>query len=101
MYARHLTTYVQLDRLDEALEIYEKNVVPLGQDKDGYRGLYILADRETGKVVSISLWDSKEAALATEADGYLREQVEKFKDVLTAPVAMEGFEVAVMISKPK
>lgn len=101
MYARHLTTYVHPDRMDEALKIYEENVIPRGQTQEGYRGLYVLADRETGKVVSISFWDSKEDALANEAGGYLREQMDKFNEVLAGPVEQDGYEVAVMLSKAR
>lgn len=36
------------------------------QQTDGFQGLYALADRASGKTMSITLWDSEEALRASE-----------------------------------
>lgn len=101
MYARHITAKIKPEKVDEALKLYEEGVVPEGRDRNGYRGLFVLTDRESGKVVSITLWDSKEDAAANEGGGYLRQQMDKFKDYLIGPVIREGFEVGLIFSKTK
>ena len=101
MYARHITSKIKPEKLDEALKLYEESVVPEGKDQNGYRGLFVLTDRESGKVVSITLWDSKEDAAVNEDEGYLQQQIDKFKDYLLEPVVQEGFEVGLIFSKTK
>jgi quinol monooxygenase YgiN len=101
MFARHVTARVKKDRMEEALKIYQGSVVPEGKAQEGYRGIYVLADREAGKIISITLWDNPEYAAANEASGYYQRQVEKFKGMLEAPVVKEGFDVSLMLSKAK
>jgi len=101
MFARHITTEVKKDKIEEALKIYEESVIPVGKTREGYRGIYLLANKETGKIVSISFWDSEENAAANENSGYSPEQVEKFNGILISPPIKEGFDVSIMLSKPR
>lgn len=101
MFARHVTTYVKLDKWDEALRLFEEDVIPEGKAQEGYRGIYLLSNKETGKIVSITLWDSQEDARANEASGYFQRQVEKFNEMITAPLVKDEYEVTIMLSKPK
>jgi heme-degrading monooxygenase HmoA len=101
MFARHVMVTVKKDKLDEALKIYRDRVVPAGKAQKGYRGLYLLTDRDRGKIISISLWDSAEDAAANEASGYFQTQTVQFSEVLKAPLVKEGFEVSLMLSKAK
>ena len=95
MFARVTIVQVKIDKLDETVKIYEENVVPAAKSQKGYRGIYLLTDRNTGKGYSISLWDSEEDAIANEQSGYYQEQVGKFKDSFAAPPDQEGYEVSV------
>lgn len=101
MFARHVTTEVKKDKLEEALKIYEESVITEGKKQEGYRGIYLLANKESGKIISISFWDSEEHAIANENSGYFREQVEKFNGIFISPPVKEGFDVFIMLSKPK
>ena len=92
MFAR-LTRYEggSAEGIDEALRT-KKNVLPTepGQT-EGMHGAIFLADRKSGTIVVISLWDDEDALAASEADAArLREEV-------TAPgetATVEQFEVA-------
>ena len=95
MFARLTIVQSMPDKIDEVTKIYEESVVPAAKSQKGFKGVYMLVDRETGKGVSISLWDSEEDAIANEKSGYYQEQVGKFKDFFTAPPVQEGYEVAV------
>jgi heme-degrading monooxygenase HmoA len=44
-----------------------KEQLPGARDQHGYHGLYVLADRTSGKVMTISLWKSREDLKAVEA----------------------------------
>ena len=97
MFARLTTTQVQADKIDEVLKIMEESVIPAVKSQKGFRGLYGLTDRKTGKGVTISLWDSEEDVIANEQSGFYQEQVAKFKDLFTAPPVREGYEVSIQV----
>ena len=95
MFARLTIVQINIDRLDETIKLFEESVVTAAKSQKGYRGIYLLTDRKTGKGVSIAFWDSEEDAIANEQSGYYQEQVGKFKDFFTAPPVREGYEVSV------
>ncbi len=94
MFARLTITQTKIERFDEALKIYEENVIAAYKPQKGFRGIYLLTDRKIGKAVSIALWDSEDDAIANEQSGYYQEQLSKFKDVFAAPPVREGYEVS-------
>ena len=53
-----------------------------------------LTDPETGKGVSLTLWDSLEDMKAGESSGYLQEQIAKFAPLMAGPPTREVFVVA-------
>lgn len=101
MFARHITVKIKPGLLDEALKMYEHSIVPESVEQKGYRGIYVLSDREKNTIVSISLWDSAEDAAANEANGYYQRQVDKFKDFLEEGVDKKGYDINLMFSKTK
>jgi len=94
-FARVTITQGKIDKVDESIKLYAESVVPAAKSQKGYRGILLLTNRETGKSISISFWDSEEDAIANEQSGYYQEQVAKFKDLFTAPPIKEGYEVTV------
>jgi heme-degrading monooxygenase HmoA len=95
MFARLTIVQSDVDKIDEAIKIYQDSVVSSAKSQKGFQGAYLLTDRETGKNISCTLWDSEEDAVANEKSGYYQEQIGKFKDLLTAPPVQEGYEVTV------
>jgi len=61
----------------------------------GFRGFYLLVDRETGKLRTISLWETREDAQAVEARASrVRSEITPAIGVAGTPV-VEVYEVAV------
>lgn len=58
-----------------------------------------MTNTETGKAISITVWDSDKDAIANEQSGYYRKQVAKAKDCFAAPPVREGYEIAVADAK--
>jgi heme-degrading monooxygenase HmoA len=50
------------DQIDEGLRYAQENIVPSLQEVEGFEGLYLLVDRQSGKVLTITLWESEEEA---------------------------------------
>jgi len=94
MFARLTIVTMKSDKIDETIKIYEESVIPAAKSQKGFRGIYLLTDRKTGKGISIALWDSEEDAIANEQSGYYQEQLGKFKGFFTAPPVREGYEVS-------
>lgn len=101
MFARHITVKIKPGFLNEALRVYEDSVVPESVEQKGYRGIYVMSDKEKNTIVSISLWDCAEDAAANEANGYYQRQVDKFKDFIDGGLTKEGLDINLMFSKTK
>ena len=97
MYARLVTVQIQQGKVDEANNLYRDSVVPAAQQQKGFKGGFMLSDPNTGKGVSIALWETEDDMKASEKSGYLQEQIAKFAAVLAAPPTTEHFEVAVQM----
>lgn len=96
MFARLTSFDLKVERIDEAINIYKKSVVPAAKMQKGFLGAYLLSDRQTGKGISITFWKSEEDALANERNRYYQEQLVKFIPLFQSPRAVrEGYEVNV------
>jgi heme-degrading monooxygenase HmoA len=51
---------------DAAVDYTRANLLPRVFEMEGNRGAIFLMDRETGKTMTITLWDSEEAMRASE-----------------------------------
>lgn len=94
MFARVSTYTGTSDELDEAIRQVRENTLPKLMQLDGYKGAYFLVDRQNGKSLSVTLWESEEAmSTSEEAANSLRSEV---ADALgTQMVGVERYEVAV------
>jgi hypothetical protein len=56
------------DQMDEALRQVREVVLPQAKQDEGFKGLIALGDRQSGKTLGITLWESEEAMRASEED---------------------------------
>ena len=66
MFARVIATQATPDQLDGAITLAREQL-PAAAGQPGFRGFYLLTDAETGKVMTISLWETREQLDAVEA----------------------------------
>jgi heme-degrading monooxygenase HmoA len=95
MFARMTIMMIQPDRIDEAIAIYKKSVLPAAKKQKGYEGACLLSDRGAGKGISVTFWKTEEDAFSNEANLYYQEQLAKFLDVFSGPPIKEGYEIVV------
>jgi heme-degrading monooxygenase HmoA len=81
--------------MDQAIRIYRNDVAPAVSQRTGFLRLYFLSDRDTGRGISITFWQSEADMAAGETSGFHQQQVAKFKDVLGAPAVGQTYEVSV------
>ena len=54
------------DQIDEGVRYAKENIVPRVGEIDGFEGVYFLVDRQSGKALSITLWESEETLRSSE-----------------------------------
>ncbi len=99
MFARLTIAQIKSGKMDELARIYAESIVPAARSQNGYQGSYLLTNKETGKAISITVWDSEADAIANEQSGYYKEQVAKAAPCFAAAPDREGYEIAVANTK--
>jgi heme-degrading monooxygenase HmoA len=73
MFARVSTYEGRPEQLDEMHQEGMEHVLPALEMQDGFSGGLVLADRQSGKMLVVTLWESEQALDATEdASHWLR-----------------------------
>ena len=57
------------EQTDEGLRHVREQVLPRLQQQDGYEGFVVFSDRQSGKVIGVSFWESEQAMQASEEVG--------------------------------
>src|SRR5215217_6583705 len=75
VYARVSTLEGPPELMDEGLRQVREVVLPGARQIDGFKGMIALGDRQSGKTLGITFWESEEAMRASEeAANRLREE---------------------------
>jgi heme-degrading monooxygenase HmoA len=75
MFARVSTFEGDPEQVDELTRYAEEQVVPALRGLDGFNGVLGFADRQSGKVLAVTLWESEQAMRASEeAANQLRDE---------------------------
>ena len=95
MFARFTIIHTETDKIDEAARLFKESVVPAFKTQKGFNAAYFISEREAGKSICISIWDSEEDAVCNERSQLYQDQLIKFMDLFTDPPYREGYEVIV------
>ena len=94
MYARTTTVHADPQRIDEGIRYIRDEVMPAVQGMPGCMGLSMLCDRDSGRCIVTTSWDSEESMSASrEAVRAMREQA---TDVMGGRFDVDEWEIAVM-----
>jgi heme-degrading monooxygenase HmoA len=66
MPARSAVLSVSPDRVDAVTRVMQDELIPRYQDQDGYEGFVLLANREAGRVLGVSFWETESDLLASD-----------------------------------
>ena len=61
MYARVTVVEASPDKIEQGIESFKSAVLPAAQSVAGYKAAFLLANRQTGKGIGITLWESEDA----------------------------------------
>jgi hypothetical protein len=86
--------------IDDGLRYLREEILPTGKDDPGFKGLIALGDRNSGKALSITLWES-EAFFATgrRAEGNAQRDLLRFPGNGVREPLRTGPPVAVEVSR--
>ncbi len=70
MFAWMLTIEGRREQFDAFFRLGEKKVLPALQRFDGFKGLLVLANRQTGHVLIVTFWENEEAMRGGEKASY-------------------------------
>lgn len=95
MHARVTTVEGSPDNVEMGIKSFNEAVLPAARGMAGFQGALLLVDRQAGKAVGISLWDSQENLAASEQQiSQVREQIVQELGA-NQPTSIEAYEVAV------
>ena len=69
MHARMSILEGPSDQVDEGMRYVREQVLPQLQQQDGFEGFIVFSDRQGGKIIGVSLWESEQAMQASEDVG--------------------------------
>ena len=96
MHIRMVTVQIQSGKLDDAIALY-KSIESEWKQQTGFVRAHLLADRNTGKGVSVTVWDTLADLEATESSGWYQDVLGRFGPLLASPPTRETFEEVVTI----
>lgn len=93
MHARVSTFQGPPDQTAEGIRIAREQILPVARLQDGFKGIYLLFDQESGRSVAITLWETEEDMRASE-EAALRTRTESAEAAGESIVGVERYEVA-------
>jgi len=95
MHVRAATVQIQSGKMQEGIDIYN-SVLPTMKAQKGFQGAYLMTDASSGKVLSITVWESEADMMASESSGgYYQEALAKFGSVFAGSPNLEHYELSV------
>jgi heme-degrading monooxygenase HmoA len=94
MFARVSTYQGSPQQIDEGLDHARQNILPRVRAVDGFEGVYYLVDRQSGRALSITLWESEETMRASEEEAN-RLRGESAEAAGATVEGVERYEVAI------
>ena len=95
MFARVSTYQGPPELIDQGVSHARERILPAVRQIDGFSGVLFLVDRESGKALSVTLWESERAMRASEeeANRLRRESAEAGGETIEA---VESYEVSIL-----
>ncbi len=79
--------------MEDTRKIWEGSVIPAAKDQHGFIGGFLLVTEQRDEAVAVTLWESKDDALAGEQSSYYQDQIRKFVGFLAAPLETKYYDV--------
>ena len=98
MYVRAGTGKIQSGKMQEAIDIANDSMVPAAKAQKGFQGIYFMTDTASSNFLALSIWETGADMLASESDGFSREQFAKIGALMAGPPEFDHYELSVEAS---
>ena len=95
MYARVVNSQLVSGKADEAVAIWRDKLAPVLKQAKGFKGAYVTGDRNTGKGVTITLWETEADANAMHAS--FAQSIGLFEGLFAAQPELNQYEVLLQV----
>lgn len=95
MHARVIFLTVQQGKTDEAIKFFQDYGLPKMKKQKGFKGLFELTNRDTGKWMHITLWNTEADITAAVNSSDYREALAKMAAFFAGSPTIELYEVSV------
>jgi heme-degrading monooxygenase HmoA len=96
MYARVMSTDLKKDTIDQAIKEWVQHIQPFKEE--GLEQAFMLVDKETGRYLSITIWESEAAQRRNaESAGQSRGRDAMTRKYFSRPPTASSFEVAAVV----
>jgi len=97
MYARIVTSQFKPGSVEQAIALWQDSMTsPLKQAR-GFKEALVTGDRQTGKAVTVTLWDTEADATEFDSSEPYQRALELFGELFATPPSREQFEVFVRV----
>jgi heme-degrading monooxygenase HmoA len=97
MHARHITLLAREGSLEHIASVLLQVVLPAAQRQPGFSGGMLMSDPETGKIVTLTLWNSEEEMMrVSEGSEYIEDQISRIISFVKAPPVIEHYQVDIL-----
>ncbi|MBC6445725.1 antibiotic biosynthesis monooxygenase [Actinokineospora xionganensis] len=94
MFARSTTVQGRPENIDAGIANIRDQVMPTLRDMEGFVGISLLADRQSGRCIATTAWETEETMRASEPK--LRRLREQTAEMLGARPQVDEWEIAVL-----
>jgi heme-degrading monooxygenase HmoA len=93
MFAQVNSVQTATDKLAGLVKWADEQLPAFREAAPGFKGFYLLADRQSGKVITISLWDSEDDLRQNNEARGARVRQEATSELGIAPTPVDIYEV--------
>jgi hypothetical protein len=88
-------THVQAPegKVEEGLQLWYDNVLPVTKAREGFMGALSVVDRETGKALSITFWEGETDLIASTEAEYHKQAIKRFGEFFENAHEPENFQL--------
>jgi heme-degrading monooxygenase HmoA len=94
MYARSTTVQGNPQSVDDAIAYLRDEVMPAVQEMDGCIGMSMICDRDTGRCIATTAWETEEAMHNSESALYDKRQ--RYAEMLGGTPEVQEWEIALL-----
>ena len=93
MHARVTTWTLKPGNIEEAIDVTQNLINGGAKDQEGFKGVLLLTNISENKVISITIWETEEAASSGEKGSVYDSQLDRVKRIINGPPSLEIMEI--------